>query len=582
MKSINLPFVSLLLFLSINLLATNNDWRNIENAIGEIPDKNYCDQPYLVKAANGDWVCVITTGPGTESQAGQHIAASISNDKGKTWSSLIDIEPTNGPPASWAIPYITAYGRIYVFYVYNGDNITILKEKPLRHNSELGWYCFKYSDDNGKTWSERYRIPMRKTTLDYLNPWNGDVQLFWGISKPMTLNNNMYFAFTKMAIHPQDMGEGFFYKSSNINTERDPLKLNWELLPEGDDGIFETTLGVTQEEHNIVPLNNGNIYCFLRTSEGYAAESYSRDGGKTWSEPVYARYGDGRVIKNPRACPRVFKCENGKYLLWFHNNNIKGYKGDRNPAWMSGGIEKNGRIIWSQPEILLYGEENDKMSYPDWIEENGKYWLTETQKKVARVHAIDSELLEQLWLQGSIKKITRKGLILEKRNLKNSAKIPLSNLANLKHGGFSVELLVDVENLVPGEILLDNRDASGKGVWVDVTIKRTIRIGLNDGEHQGEWDTDPGVVKQNKNQHIVLIVDGLANLFTTVVNGKHCDGGRYRLKGWNWFDKQIDDVSGERIFTVAPDFQGKVKLFRIYNRHLTTSEAIANYKFEVK
>ena len=49
----------------------------------------------------------------------------------------------------------------------------------------------------------------------------------------------MYFAFTKMAIHPQDMGEGMFYKSDNINTERDPQKLHWEQLPDGDEGLLK-------------------------------------------------------------------------------------------------------------------------------------------------------------------------------------------------------------------------------------------------------------------------------------------------------------------------------------------------------
>ena len=567
------------------------DWRYIKNAIGEIPDENYCDQPYVVTAKNNTWVCVLTTGPGTESQKGQHIVASISSDKGCTWSALIDIEASDSIPSSWVIPYITSYGRIYVFYDYNGDDInTKLNGEPINHNTELGWYCYKYSDDNGRSWSTRYRLPMKKTTNDYINPWNGEVQLFWGISKPITVDNSMYFAFTKMSIHPQDMGEGWFYKSDNINTERDHEKLHWEQLPDGDRGLFETSLGLTQEEHNIVSLSNNDLYCIFRTSEGYPGESYSRDGGHTWNVPVFARDKDGRVLKNPRACPKLFKCSNGKYLLWYHNNNGKGYNGLRNPAWILGGIEKNGRIQWGQPEIFLYGEGGvgegngtgkDRMSYPDFIEEGGSFWVTETQKEVASVHAIDKKLLEGLWRQGDDKTIIRKGLILERENISSKQSFSLPDLPGLADGSFSIELLLNVNELVPGQIILDNRDSDGNGLSMTVTPKRTIELSLKDGDVGSAWDTDPGVVRPGK-QHIVFVVDGKANLITTIVNGKLCDGGRYRITGWSWFNTKINKVNVTGNLNILSDFNGEVREIRIYNCYLSTSEAISNYQATLK
>jgi Concanavalin A-like lectin/glucanases superfamily/BNR repeat-like domain len=568
--------IGCLISVALNAQDTN-DWRYIKNAIGQIPDENYCDQPYVVIAQNNTWVCVLTTGPGTESQKGQHIVASISSDKGVSWSPLIDIEPSDAPPSSWAIPYVTAFGRIYVFYDYNGDNITTLNGEPLRHNTELGWYCFKYSDDNGRSWSERHRLPMKKTTVDFINPWNGEVQLFWGVSKPITVENSMYFGFTKLAIHPQDMGQGWFYKSDNINSERDPGKLNWEQLPDGDEGLFDTSLGITQEEHNIVSLSNNDLYCIFRTTEGYPADSYSRDGGHTWSVPQFARDSDGRVIKTPRACPRLFKCKNGNYLLWYHNNNMTGYDGFRNPAWILGGIENNGLIEWSQPEILLYGDVGkDKLSYPDLIEEEGNFWITETQKEIASVHYIDPELLGGLWNQGLEKYIARKGLILEMKNIKKKQKVMLTGLPDLSDNSFSIELLLNIKELIPGQIILDNTSPAGDGVKIYVTPKRTFEISLFDKGKKSTWDTDPGMITVGR-QHVVFVIDGHANLITTIVNGKLCDGGRYRVTGWNWFDNEINNVNSSGNVTFLSDFKGEIEVVRIYSRYLTTSEAVSNW-----
>ena len=42
----------------------SKDWRNLENAIGVIPDEGYCDQPYSVINKMGEWVVAITTAPG--------------------------------------------------------------------------------------------------------------------------------------------------------------------------------------------------------------------------------------------------------------------------------------------------------------------------------------------------------------------------------------------------------------------------------------------------------------------------------------------------------------------------------------
>lgn len=130
------------------------DWRNVENGI-KIYTNGYIDQPYVVILENGDWLAVFTTGEGHEGTGGQHIVSSVSQDKGKTWSEPVKIEKPGKESKSWAMPYITDYGRVYVFYDYNGDKIHNLGKRENIREDMLGWYCFKYSDNNGKTWSKR-------------------------------------------------------------------------------------------------------------------------------------------------------------------------------------------------------------------------------------------------------------------------------------------------------------------------------------------------------------------------------------------------------------------------------------------
>jgi hypothetical protein len=53
------------------------------------------------------------------------------------------------------------------------------------------------------------------------------------------------------------------------------------------------------------------------------------------------------------------------------------------------------------------------ISYPDWIEDEGKYYITETQKTIARVHRIPNEYKEMLWDQSHKDALTKDGLKLE-------------------------------------------------------------------------------------------------------------------------------------------------------------------------
>ncbi len=377
----------------------------------EIPSEGYCDQPYVVKLADGTWLCVMTTGAGHEGNRGQHIVSTRSRDKGRTWGPLVDIEPADGPEASWAMPFRTPGGRVYVFYTYNARNLReVLADTDYarRRVDTLGEYAFKYSDDGGRTWSkQRWYIPVRVTAIDRANPYQGKVRFFWGVGKPMEHDGAMILGFAKVG----RFGEGFiaeseswFLKSDNILTEPDPDRLRWETLPEGDRGL-RSPEGPIAEEVNLVALSDGSLFCTYRTVAGHPCHAYSRDGGRTWTPPAFMTYyPGGPLVDHPRAANFVRKLTAGpyagRYIYWFHNHSGRGYEG-RNPAYLLGGVEHDspqGKVIhWGRPVAVLYAKDPSvRISYPDFIWDDGLY-ITETQKATARVHAVPDALLKALW-----------------------------------------------------------------------------------------------------------------------------------------------------------------------------------------
>lgn len=564
-----------------------------------IPMKNYCDQPYVVVTKDGNWLCVLTTGEGHEGSGGQHVAATISKDQGKTWSALVDIEPSSGPEASWVVPVITPSGRVYAIYTYNGDEVRSMPGSTRKMRSDThGWYAYKYSDDNGRTWSDRHRIPLRVTAADRTNQFKGKVQHFWGIDKPKISEMGVTFAFTKLGRFFLENGEGWMMHSDNLLTEPDPEKINWKLLPEGEHGVRKKEFGSIQEEFNHVHIGPKEMYMVYRTTTGYPVHSYSRDGGKTWTEPVHMTYSpEGRRIKNQRACPKLFQCENGKYLFWFHNHSNKTFF-YRNPAWLVGGVVRDGKMHWSEPEIVLYHNDLPKndlkfngnpmkyrgSSYPDLVEQDGKYWITETKKTVARIHEVDPALLEGMWAQLEGKgEVTKKGLVLDLQGKAlETAEVAMPKLASLaKNGGFGIDLKIKFEdNQKASQILLDSRDAEGRGLAVGVDKGGALNVYFSDGQHQGRWASDQGLLKKGQTHHVTAVVDGGPNIITFIVDGKLCDGGQQRIRGWGRFDPKVGDINGAKTLKLSPSFGGKVHSLRIYDRYLRTAEAVANYSAE--
>jgi hypothetical protein len=581
------------------------DWRHLSCG-RRIPAQRYSDQPYIVKTDDGAWLCVLTTGVGREGQSGQHVVSARSTDQGRTWSDLVDVEPADGPEASYAVLLKVPSGRIYCFYDHNSDNIRQVKaDNPpypdgyCKRVDSLGYFVFKYSDDHGKTWSNtRYPIPVREMEIDRQNVYGGKIRFFWNVGKPFVHAGAAYVSLHKVG----GFGHGFFTRSEgvllcspNILTEDDPEKIVWETLPDGDKGLRTPPGGgPIAEEHSYSVLSDGTFFCVYRSIDGHPVCAYSRDCGHTWSEPQYMRYADGRLMKHPRAANFAWRCSNGKFLYWFHNHGGNWYE-DRNPTWLCCGVEDDtpdGKAIkWSQPEIVLYDDDTFvRMSYPDLVEDGGATFLTETQKNIARVHEIDPVFLQGLFNQFENHDVCTRGLLLSlpvqgdemptevtmptlPEFIVRDAKAADYGTKDLRQG-FSLDMWVRLEELDVDLTLFDTRLGDGQGLCLRTTRTGALEIILNDGRTENRWSCEPGMLQKNQLNHVCVVVDGGPKIIIFVVNGMLCDGGTFRQFGWGRFSPNLRHANGANTATIDP----AVKALRIYGVALRVSEVVGNYR----
>lgn len=548
-----------------------------------IQSDGYCDQPYVVIAADGAWVCVVTSSDDHEGDPSQRIISRRSTDHGATWTKPVDVEPREGPEASWAVPLVLPSGRIYVFYTYNSTNlrevITDVGTSP--RVDTLGDMVFRYSDDHGRTWSDqRYTVPMRTFDIDRRNPYGGEVLFWWSVGKPEIVDNAVYISASKVGgfreerLGFQRTSEGFVVRSDNILTETDPSAITWTTLPDGDVGL-RAPQGEVAEEHKLVGLSDGSLYCTYRTEVGYVGAAYSRDSGRTWTDPDFARYATGHPIKNPRAATFVWDCGGGRYLLWHHNNSNTWFGTYRNPVWLSGGTERNGVIEWSEPDIALYADDpQTSMSYPDLIHDGERFWVTETQKSTARVHPLAPDLLDGLWNPPTL---GSEGLLFDSSaSVAHSIELPRLQLrrGNWRiedaRAGFSFQLSLTAGE--PDRILAEQRDPAGQGWVLRQAGADRVQLTLCDGRRESSWTSDPGTLEAGRRTQLVAIVDGGPKLIMFVTDGRLQDGGDDRAQGWGRFDSDLRGVT-----TAAPVEinESTVERLRIYDRPLRVAEAVA-------
>jgi hypothetical protein len=293
----------------------------------------------------------------------------------------------------------------------------------------------------------------------------------------------------------------------------------------------------------------------------------------------------------------IWRTANGKYLLWIHNTALQLHSKvwpmtGRDLAWLVGGIERDGVIHWSQPELVCYVSPRRGVSYPDLIETGGRYLISATNKREARLIEVDRNLVQGLWSQDGPSTVTQQGLVLSHQGAhKGVTTLPMPRLPVLSDGGgFTLDLWFRLDEPSAGQVLLDSRTPSGCGLAVTTAAKGALRLELSDGVTKLAWESDAGLLTTGRRQHASLIVDGGPKTISIVIDGQLCDGGDdpARPFGVGRFlpvaskdrkpeGPQLGDVTGSAQLRIAPALQGRIESLRVYNRYLRTAEAVGNY-----
>ena len=569
-----------------NKIEVNNFVYNVESQIslareistGNIIDSSkYAEEPTVLKLRNNSWACFFAKSDTGEGCLDTKVLMSTSNNKGHTWShgNPIDSAGTFTPVAC-----VNSFGRIFLFYVFN-DSISFLNQYNFYSYGYVGALCYKYSDDNGTTWSQREYIQVPLSVIYYPRKLKGYNQQWVIVSKPIIVNNQLYFSLTKF--DPILGSSGWVLNCNNINTETDNSKLSWTFLPDNITCIYSPTMGMVQEEHNIVGLNSGAFCCVFRTTLGYPGISYSNGNCNAWSQPMPMEYSYGDTIRNPRACAKIFKCSNGKYLLWFHNNSNQGYT-NRNPVWICGGVELNGSINWSQPEILVYKNKlplnhSNSISYPDMIEDCGQYYFFEGDKSSIRINQANAELINNLWNQNS-NNTASKG----DAEFLSSTQIPTDNskfisyINNTLQTGLCLEFsyLNNSNSQLLFSVFSNNKVDSSINIWA--TNDGNFRIDIfSNKKVVTSYYCDKRWMKSGQRNLVAFNFDFATNVVSAVVNGVLCNANANVKTGWSF---TTANLNYQNVYYLNfNNNSSSMNFLKVFGNYLTTTQMVWDYNY---
>ena len=261
-----------------------------------------------------------------------------SSDRGATWQ---------GPTVAFDIDY-NQHGfvpliprgssRIYAFGTQPVCG-TFFRERGQHENAPIG---YRYSDDDGRTWSE----------VRLIRPTNDPDFRGMSVMRMCETDAGVWL----MGAHEGDWSYKPLITRQYVLRSEDQGH-TWELLPGSRHRGWCCQAYGRMDELRPISLGAGKVLALARTPEGHLWELRSDNDGKTWSKPK------ATVLVHPDAPPMLFHLSDGKTLVAFHHNrhhdtDYTGLDGgkqalmaDRSEIWVSTSTDEG--VTWSEPRFAF-------------------------------------------------------------------------------------------------------------------------------------------------------------------------------------------------------------------------------------
>ncbi len=279
----------------------------------------------------------------------------VARHDGKKWSE--SVEAANGVqspklryPCWNPVLFLPKDGPLMLFY----------KVGP---SPSRWWGMLMTSQDNGKTWSEPWKLGEDDKVGHLLGPVK---------NKPIQLDDG-----TIMCPSSSE------HKGWRVHFEltRD-LGKTWEVIGPINDG---KEFGAIQP--SILAYLDGKMQVLCRSKQNVITQSWSDDGGKTWGKMTATH------LPNPSAGTDAVSLKDGRQLL-VYNHTIRGLSFPSGRDMLNVAISSDGQQ-WKPVLTLEREKANGGFCYPAVIQSSdGKVHITYTYKRESVKHAVlDPEAL---------------------------------------------------------------------------------------------------------------------------------------------------------------------------------------------
>jgi sialidase-1 len=145
-------------------------------------------------------------------------------------------------------------------------------------------------------------------------------------------------------------------------------------------------------EMQIVETAPDRLFCLFRTKGGYLYQTFSEDGGETWSKSVPS------PLPAPESMARMIKLQSGNLLVVW-NNVSSTTQQPRHP--LSAALSKDSGRTWGAPKVIAEEAGANQLSNHGLIElDDGRILLGISHYRDVRpmTSDLDMAIFDEIWL----------------------------------------------------------------------------------------------------------------------------------------------------------------------------------------